>query len=145
MVDGNSRYIDVLKDGALNDVDLHENIPVSYSGTGELQTFKVKGYIGRTIDSDLLGRDGQAHNPFGVGGADYHVGYEVSGADYCGWGRQSPGEKIEMPEYELPAPDGISPVPPPPGNSFTLEGGVPTTGVPGGVQNVHIIVYDNDI
>jgi len=145
MVDDNSRHIAVLKDGALNDVDLHGNISVPYSGTGELQTFKVTGYIGRTIDSDLLGPDGQANNPFGVGGADYYVGYEVSGADYYGWGRQSPGENIELPKYELPPPDGNSPVPSPPGNSFAIEGGVPTTGIPGGSQNVHNIVYDNDI
>jgi hypothetical protein len=84
--------------------------------------------------------------PCCANGASWDVGYEMSGSAYAGWNaRQSPPASIEYPAFQLSPPVGTSPVPSAPGNAFTCEGGVQTTGTPGSTQNVQLRVIDNDV
>lgn len=144
MIKDSGRHVTVVYDGVL-DQKLHDNISVPYGGSGDLETFIVEGRIGRTVDADILGPDGQENN-LGTGGETWDVGYEMSGSAYADWNaRQSPPTSIEYPAFEMSPPSGTSPVPSTPGNAFTCEGGVHTTGTPGGTQNVQLRVIDNDL
>jgi triacylglycerol esterase/lipase EstA (alpha/beta hydrolase family) len=148
MVNGGGRHVTIVSDDLWPNPDdtLHDNIAVSYSGSGELQTFTVEGRIGRTVDADILGPDGQDNNLFGIGGATWDVGYKMSGTTYTDWSvMQSPPRKIKCPKYQLSPPSGTSPVPTAPGNPYTCEGGTPTTGTPGSIQAVRLQVFDYDV
>ena len=123
---------------------LQTSIPIPFSGTpGVLATFVVVAErIGRTLDADIIGPNGQENNG-GLGGATWNVVYKVSGGAYAGWTeRESAPVKIEFPKYVLPPPEGSSPVPPPPGNPFTVTGGVPCTAAGGGTQQVNVQLMD---
>ena len=144
MVNSGGRHVTIVQDDLAPNPDntLHDSIAVPYSGSGELRTFCVDGKVGRTVKASILGPDGWANNL--QGGANWDVGYKMSGNAYAEWNvKQSPPNRIEYTSYQLPPPSGTSTVSTN-GNPFTCEGGVPTTGTPGGTQNVRLRMIDND-
>ena len=140
MVPDASRTLTIATAGG---AELQKNVPIPFSGIdGVLTSFTVEATrIGRTKGADIIGPDGRDSNLFGIGGATWNVGYAVGGASYGGWsGMKSPHVVVEFPAYELPTPEGTSPVPPLPGNPFKVTGGAPCTGSGGGTQSVRVLV-----
>jgi hypothetical protein len=113
--------------------------PPFVQASGQLIPFTAAaGRIGRTLHAGIIGPDGQDSN--WISGASWKVGYALSAPLSI----DSPPAAIYYPAYVLPPPEGVSPVPPLPGNPFAVRGGVPCAGAPGTSQAVHVHLVDDD-
>lgn len=146
VMDGN-RKAAIVHDSVLNSVTFHKDIPVPYSGSGELETFDVRGKVGRSDVSsscpDLVG----PHGGITCGSRrDWSLAYVVGGASYMNWSamRSAPATLSIVLRYRLPAPSGPSSVSPPPGGAFLIEGGAVISAAGGTSERIDVKVQDYD-
>lgn len=114
---------------------------------GQLRTVKGIGRIARSEAGSLVGPE--ASSPNLVDEEEWAIGYEMAGFPAFG---QSPPARILFPDYVLPPPVGPGGIPPytlrvgyPPGEIFTVSGGVNVTEAPGTTQTVRAELVLDDL